>query len=67
MTIESKFNLGDKVWTIGYNLKAAEIQIGLISYGDGGIRYVDNATYQSYYEDRCFATKEELMKYVAEE
>lgn len=37
MTIESKFNLGDKVWTIGYNLKAAEIQIGLISYGDGGI------------------------------
>ena len=66
MEIVTKFAIGDKVWTLGANLKATEFAITSISYTEEGVRYTDATTYISYPEARCFATKEELIEYISD-
>lgn len=66
MEIISKFNLGDKVFTIRNN-KAREIEIKSITVDEKGVWYSDSEAsyiYSPHKETECFATREELIKYI---
>lgn len=68
MTIETKYNIGDKVWfqTLGmnYNAKIIHINIDVFPNGEHEINYYLRNKGYSYerHEDELFSTKEELLK-----
>lgn len=63
MEIKTKFNLGDKVWTLK-NFKATELEIdGYVINSDGKLR-VRDAGYYLYDEEECFNSKEELIDFI---
>ena len=68
MTIETKYNIGDKVWfqTLGTNHNANIIHINIDIYpnGEHEIHYNLHNKGYSYerHEDELFKTKEELLK-----
>lgn len=68
MTIETKYNIGDKVWfqTLGINYKAEIIRISIDVFLDKktAIHYNLHRKGYSYErnEDELFPTKEELLK-----
>ena len=72
MTIKTKFNEGDKVFTIDTNtLKVKEFEVGRIStYTAKGKTSVtlypkeDTYTANGYNEDKCFPTQAELITFV---
>lgn len=73
-TITTKFNVGDKAYTIDKKtLKVKEFEVGtIITYLRGDDRpSIDYRTKDDgllsdlYDEDMCFATKEELMEYIS--
>ena len=62
-TITTKFAIGDTAWRI-YDSRATCFEIGCILY-DGVTVYYGATAYDTTPEALCFATKEELIKYVA--
>lgn len=76
MEIKTKFAIGDKVWTIK-NCKAVEFEVCSISINKSATLYpATRITYCGAYKDgkittatepECFASKEELIKYVTSE
>lgn len=62
MDVYLKYDLRDKVWTIS-QCKAVQFTIGFIGIYDGAVVYGANK-YDLIPESECFATKEELLKYV---
>ena len=71
MTIKTKFNEGDKVFTIDTNtLKVKEFEVGRIStYTCNGKTYVTlypkgENTSTGYNEEKCFSTQAELVTFV---
>lgn len=63
MEIKTNFNLGDSVWTIR-DYKAAEIEVRSMSIDESGVWVHTADDYRRYHEDKCFATKEELIAYI---
>lgn len=69
MTIQTRFNLGDKVFVLKDG-KVREIEIKSITVDDKGVWYDDTEAYmifQPHHEEQCFATKEELIEYITSE
>lgn len=76
MEIKTKFAIGDKVWTIK-GCKAVEFEVCSISINTPVTLYPAHLiTYCGEYKDgnittatepECFATKEELLKFVADD
>ena len=66
MEIETKFSIGDPIWIIQSG-RAALVTIGSIHIFITGITYSFVDSQESRPENECFATKEELLKYVAGE
>lgn len=76
MDIKTKFAIGDKVWTIK-DCKAVEFEVCSISINKSATLYPANRiTYCGEYKDgkittaeeaECFATKEELLKFIADD
>lgn len=76
MEIQTKYALGDKVWTIR-GCKAVEFEVCSISINTPATLYpAYRITYCGEYKDgnittaaepECFATMEELIKYVTSE
>lgn len=74
MEIKTKFNVGDKVYTIDpKTLKIREIEVGgIYVYADGTenlIKYRakgDSPFGDSYNESVCFATRQLLLDYISE-
>lgn len=72
MTIKTKYNEGDNVFTIDTNtLKVKEFEIGRItSYTSGGKTSVtcypkgDSYTTSGYDENKCFPSETELITFV---
>jgi hypothetical protein len=68
MTIETKYNIGDKVWfqTLGINYKAEIIHISIEVFQNESptIHYNLHRNGYAYerHEDELFLTKEELLK-----
>lgn len=62
MEIKTKFAIGDKVWTIK-NCKAAEFEVEAITLF-GTVIFYGSDRYEMIDEAICFATKEELIKYI---
>lgn len=65
MEIKTKLPIGDKAWTIK-DCKAVEFEINYIVVSRNGVRYGDGQ-YNTSLECECFATKEELLKFVADD
>lgn len=65
MEIKTKFAIGDGVWTIR-KCKAVSFEIGCVMYDESGVYYGVYA-YELTPESQCFATKEELLKHVADD
>ena len=69
-TISTKFNVGDKVFTIDKeSMKIIEFEVRMISascFSDGTttIRYTPKDCVLSYDEFKCFATKHELLTFI---
>lgn len=70
MTPTIKFGLGDKVWIVE-NSRAIQVEVNSIYISNHGTSYwfaKDGETNSlSIEEEKCFATKDELLKYVAGE
>lgn len=76
MEIKTKFSIGDKVWTIKV-CKALEFEVCSISISKSTTLYPANRiTYCGEYKDgkittaeesECFATREELIKYISDD
>lgn len=71
MTIKTKFNIGDKVFTINTNtLKVYGFEVKRISaYTEGNgviVTLYDDVSYtaNNFNEDKCFATEPELMTFI---
>lgn len=64
MEIKTKLSIGGKAWTIK-DCKAVEFEINYIVVSRNGVRYGDGQ-YNTNLECECFATKEELLKFVAD-
>lgn len=71
MTIKTKFNEGDKVFTIDTNaLKVKELEVKRITTytvdGKTSITLYEGDSYTSngYNENKCFATEAELMAFI---
>lgn len=71
MTIKTKFNEGDKVFTIDTNtLKVKSFEVKRITTyttcGKTSVTLYDSASYTAsgYDEDKCFATEAELMTFI---
>lgn len=75
MKVETKFNVGDFVWTIHdsrvicFTIKSIEITV--FSNNDIWIKYIDNTPYypndhsnHKFSEGKCFASKEELAQVI---
>lgn len=65
MEIKTKFAIGAVVWTIS-KCKATKIEIEAITITPNGV-WLRTKDCSAYSEDECFASKEELLKYVAGE
>lgn len=63
MEIITKFAIGSKVWTVR-DCKAVCFEVGCILY-DGGVCYGETR-FDIIPETQCFATKEELLKHIAD-
>lgn len=71
MTVESKYNIGDKLWTME-NFKAKEFEVASITIGiekdqEINVRYYpisDSYTCESYTENHCFKSKDEMVEYL---
>lgn len=66
MEIKTKFNIGDKVWTI-CKCKATEIEISAIIVDANGVWLRAKKDYSAFCEDECFISKDELLKHIAGE
>lgn len=74
MEIKTKFNLGDKVWTI-IGCKADKMEVESIHIYKDQIRYslksdkYSRITYgeKSAVETECFATRNELLAYISDD
>lgn len=73
MTIETKFNVGDKCFTLDVtSMKAVEFEVGEVAVRfDGTTTWThyydknkDKYSSTSYQENRVFATKDELMAFI---
>ena len=72
MTIETKFNIGDKVFTIDTKttkVKGFEVESIIAFAGNGYTRVTykekgSSVLESNYEEEKCFATPEELIDYV---
>lgn len=65
MDIKTKFAVGDKVWTIK-NCKTVEFEVNYIVASRNEVRYGDGQ-YNTSLESECFASKEELLKFIADD
>lgn len=65
MEIKTKYNLGDKVWVVR-NHKLAKITIDGISLRHNGLWCTAFYNCESYPEEACFKTKEELLAYIVD-
>lgn len=69
MEIKTKFNLGDKVWTLR-NSKAVEMEIRTATISESGVSYIgrlNDDTYMTAEEYQCFPTKDKLVDYIVKE
>lgn len=68
MEIKTKFNPGDKVWTI-IDGKAKETAVESIHIFKDGVSYAvnkaDKHCYVQHPESECFPTKEALIAYIS--
>lgn len=70
MNIQTKFNNGDKVFTIDHEtMKVKEFEIGTICVcaigcGAPSVSYYEKVGSESYGEARCFASESELLAYI---
>ena len=72
MTVESKYNIGDKLWTMDSNFKAKEFEVASITIGidknkEINVRYYpisDSYISESYEEKYCFNSKNEMIEYL---
>lgn len=65
MTINTKFNIGDKVWLIdrGHAVQKTITAVRIGIHEDGTyIRYVFTSRDDSQVEEKVFATKQELIE-----
>ena len=68
MTIETKYNIGDKVWfqTLGINYKATVMEVRIRIFADGDIIINYTLERSGYYyernEEELFPTNKELLK-----
>ena len=69
MTIETKFNVGDRVYVLdALNTTIKEATIGLIIVSTGThiqtkVSYsIENESYLNFSEDQLFSTREELIE-----
>lgn len=65
MTIETEFNLGQRIWVIR-NSKATPIEVKVITLSEHGIEYGEGR-FPTFPEAECFPSKEDLGKYVMSE
>ena len=65
MKIETQFNIGQRIWVIR-NGKATPIEVKVITLTVHGIEYGEG-WFPTFPEAECFATKEELLKFVADD
>lgn len=75
MNITTKFNIGDRIWTLSH-LKAVEFEISSLSIASPRIllpiiriTYCGtgaNDTIITAPEDECFTSKDELLKYITD-
>lgn len=69
MIIETKFNLGDKVFVLK-DCKAVEMEIKSIAIDKDGNYYSDSnasCVFQPIPEAQCFASVNELVEYITSE
>lgn len=69
MGIKTKFSVGDKVWTIpSYTptLKPIRFEIAAIRITSSSLIEYDSGSEVYHEEGRCFATKEEMIKYITD-
>lgn len=67
MEIKTKYNLGDNVFTLSNELKIVEQTIKRVSvfvWPDGTRVSYDFVEGGEEYEDKCFASKDELLEYI---
>lgn len=66
MEIITKFAIGDKAWTVR-GCKAKEFTVASIHVFESGVVYTAEgiAPQSSIPESQCFATKVELLEYIA--
>ena len=68
MTIETKYNIGDKVWfnSLGHHIKCKVDEINICVSIDGSVHIIYSIEKSGYFferhEDELFPTKEELLK-----
>lgn len=65
MEIKTRYNLGDKVWTV-QNCKAVQMEITEISINKERISYRGDIGYTTFPEDNCFITKKSLVNYLTD-
>ena len=65
MQITTKFNLGDKVWTVK-GCKAVQMTITEITVSKESIQYRGDSGYTAYPESNCFVTKKALVNYLTD-
>lgn len=65
MTIETEFNLGQRIWVIR-DSKATPIEVKVITLTEHGIEYGEGR-FPTFPEAESFPSKEELGKYVMSE
>jgi len=70
MEIKTKFNIGDKTWTL-IDGKAKETVVDSIHIYNDGVSYAvkdaDRRGYIQHQEAQCFKTKDELIEYITSE
>lgn len=68
MIIETKYNIGDKVWlnTLGHHIKGKVDEINISVLIDGSVHIIYSIEKSGYFferhEDELYRTKEELLK-----
>lgn len=71
MEIKTKFNIGDKVFTIdkdSFKIKEFKVASMMVFFNStGNLRttlYPADDYISSYEEEKCFSTREDLLKYI---
>lgn len=63
MTIETKYNIGDKVWYwFNNHIEIDSIIVQILIGLDMKVRYRCYNSHNIFYEDELYPTKEELLK-----